>query len=79
MGMGGEGGGGDEMVTARLLTNCSNTLCNIHANAKENIARTCAKQKVGYFVMAHLVYIYICKICMCVCVYVHARACVGWY
>jgi len=29
------GGGGREMETARLLTNCSNTLHNIHTNARE--------------------------------------------
>jgi len=40
------------MVTARLLTNCSNTLCNIHTNARENITRTRAKQKAGYFFVA---------------------------
>jgi len=43
------------MVTARLLTNCSNTLCNIHTNARENITRTRAKRKAGYFFMAHSV------------------------
>jgi len=41
------------MVTAQLLTNCSNTLCNIHTNACENITRTCAKSKMGYFFVAH--------------------------
>jgi len=41
------------MVTARLLTNCSNTLRNIHTNARENITRTRAKQKAGYFFVAH--------------------------
>ena len=34
------------MVTARLLTKCSNTLHNIHTNAGENIT-TCAKRKAG--------------------------------
>jgi len=32
-----------------LLTNCSNTLRNIHTNARENITRTRAKRKSGYF------------------------------
>jgi len=41
------------MVTARLLTKCSNTLRNIHTNARENITRTCAKRKAGYFFVAH--------------------------
>jgi len=39
-------------VTARLLTNCSNTLHSIHTNARENITRTRAKQKVSYFFVA---------------------------
>ena len=43
------------MVTARLLTNCSNTLHNIHTNARENITRTRAKRKAGYFFVAHSV------------------------
>jgi len=43
------------MVTARLLTNCSNTLRNIHINARENITRTRAKRKAGYFFVAHTV------------------------
>ena len=47
------------MVTARLLTNCSNTLRNIHTNARENIARTRAKRKAGYFFVAHPVFIYL--------------------
>ena len=50
-------GGGGEMVTARLLTNCSNTLRNIHTNARENITRTRAKRKAGYFFMAHSVFV----------------------
>ena len=37
------------MVTARLLINCSNTLRKIHTNARENITRTRAKRKTGYF------------------------------
>jgi len=41
------------MVTARLLTNRSNTLHNIHTNTRENITRICAKRKVGYFFVAH--------------------------
>ena len=44
------------MVTARLLTNCSNTLRNIHTNARENITRTRAKRKAGYFFVAHSVH-----------------------
>jgi len=44
------------MVTARLLTNCSNTLRNIHNNARENSTRTRAKRKAGYFFVAHSVY-----------------------
>jgi len=43
------------MVTARLLTNCSNTLYNIHTTAKENITRTRAKRKAGYSFVAHSV------------------------
>jgi hypothetical protein len=43
-------------VTARLLTNFSNTLRNIHTNARENITRTRPKRKAGYFIMAHPVY-----------------------
>jgi len=43
------------MVTARLLTNCSNTLRNIHTNARENITWTRAKRKAGYFFGAHSV------------------------
>jgi hypothetical protein len=42
-------GGGREMVRARLLTNCSNTRRNIYTSAKENITRTRAKRKAGYF------------------------------
>ena len=41
------------MVTARLVTNCSNTLRNIHTNARENITRTRAKRKAGYIFVAH--------------------------
>jgi len=37
------------MMTARLLTNCSNTQCNIHTNTRENITRKHAKRKAGYF------------------------------
>jgi hypothetical protein len=48
-------GGGREMVTARLLTNCSNTLRNMHTNARENITRTYAKRKAGYFFVAYFV------------------------
>ena len=44
------------MVTARLLTNCSNIGRNIHTNAKENITSTRAKRKAGYFLVAHSVY-----------------------
>jgi hypothetical protein len=43
------------MVTARLLTNCSNTLHNIHTNARENIT-TRAKRESGYFFVAHSVF-----------------------
>ena len=50
------------MVTARLLTNCSNTLRNIHTNATENITRTRAKRKGGYFVVAHPVVCHSCVI-----------------
>jgi uncharacterized membrane protein len=57
------------VVTAGLLTNCSNTLRNIHTNAKENITRTLAKQMAGYFFVAHLV-----CVCMCVC----ASTCARW-
>ena len=35
------------MVTARLLSNCSNTLRNTHTNARENIGRTLVKRKAG--------------------------------
>ena len=48
-------GGGEEMVTARLLTNCSNIQRNIHTTARENIARTLAKGKAGYFFVAQSV------------------------
>ena len=41
------------MVTARLLTNCSNTLPNMHTNVRQNITRTRAKRKAGYFFVAH--------------------------
>jgi hypothetical protein len=44
------------MVTARLLINYSNTLSNIHTNARENTTRTRAKRKAGYFFVAHSVY-----------------------
>jgi len=43
------------MVPARLLTNCSNTLRNIHINARDNITRTRAKRKAGQFCVAHSV------------------------
>jgi len=46
---------GAEMVTARLLTDCSDTLCDVHTNARENITRTRAKRKAGYFFVAHSV------------------------
>jgi len=45
------------MVTARLLVNCSNTLRNINTNATENITGKRAKRKAGYFFVAHSVYI----------------------
>ena len=35
------------MLTARLLTNCSDTLRNIHTYARENITRTRAKTEGG--------------------------------
>jgi len=41
------------MVTARLFIICSNTLRNIHTNVRENIKRTCAKRKAGYFFVVH--------------------------
>ena len=41
------------MVTARLLANCSNTLCNINTNTRGNIRSTRAKWKAGYFFVAH--------------------------
>jgi len=47
-----------DMVTARLLTNCSNTLRNIHTNARENITKTRAKRKAGYFFVAHSVFLH---------------------
>ena len=47
------------MVTALLLTNCSNTLRNVRTNARENIRRTRAKWKAGYFYLAQSVNIYI--------------------
>ena len=47
--------GGGEMVTARLLTDCSNALRNIYTNARENITRTREKWKAGYFFLAHSV------------------------
>jgi len=37
------------MLTAGLLTNCSNTLRNIHTNVREDTTRKRAKRKVGYF------------------------------
>jgi len=43
------------MMTARLLTNCSNTLRIIHTNDRENITTTRAKRKAGYFFVAHSV------------------------
>ena len=51
------------MVTARLLTNCSNTLRNIHTNARVKITRRGAKRKADYFFVAHPVKAkYICNI-----------------
>ena len=44
-----------KVVTARLLTNCSNTLRNIHTNGRENITWARAKRKAGYFFVAHSV------------------------
>ena len=43
------------MVTARLLTNCSNTPRIIHTNARENITRILPKRKAGYFFVVHTV------------------------
>jgi len=43
------------MVTARLLTDCSNTQRNMHTNARENITKTRAKRKAGNFFGAHSV------------------------
>jgi len=40
-------------VTARLLTDCSNTLRNVHTNARQNITRRRAKRKAGYLFVAH--------------------------
>jgi len=40
------------METAGQLTDCSNTLGNMHTNARENITRTYAKRKAGYFFVA---------------------------
>ena len=51
---GGVGRGG-EIVTTRLLNNCSDTLRNIHTNAGENVTKTRAKRKAGYFFVAHSV------------------------
>ena len=51
------------MVTARLLTKCSNTLHNIHTKARKNITRTRAKWKAGYFFVAHLV-LFTCAYCI---------------
>jgi len=50
------------MVTARLLTNCSNAPPNIHTNARENITRTRAKRKAGYFFVTHPVVCHFCVI-----------------
>ena len=47
------------MVTARLLTKCSNTLRNIHTNARENVTRTRAKRKAGYFFVGHSVHVHL--------------------
>jgi len=41
------------MATARLLTNCSDTLRNIRTNTRQNITRTRAKRKADYFFVAH--------------------------
>jgi hypothetical protein len=46
------------MVTARRLTNCSNTLRNIHTNAREDITRTRVKRWAGYFSVAHPLFEY---------------------
>jgi len=54
-GKGGRVGGERKMKTTRLFTDCSNTLRNIHINATENITRTRAKRKAGYFFVAHSV------------------------
>ena len=35
------------------MTNCSNTLHNTHVNTRQNITRTRAKRKAGYFSVAH--------------------------
>ena len=43
------------MVTERLLTNCSDTLRNKHTNARENITSTRSKRKAGCFFVAHSV------------------------
>ena len=51
------------MVRARLLTNCSGTLRDIHTNARENITRTRAKPKAGYFFVAHPVFPYLYHTC----------------
>ena len=44
-----------KVVTAQLLTKCSNTLRDIHTKASENITRTRAKRKAGYFFVVHSV------------------------
>ena len=44
-----------KVVRARLLTNGSNNLGNVHTNGRENITRTHAKRKAGYFFVARSV------------------------
>jgi len=61
------------MVTARLLTDCSDTPHNIHINTREYITRTRAKRKVGYFLEAHPVFLY--AFCMYSSGYVSFRLC----
>jgi len=44
---GGEKGGGREMVTARLLTNCSNTLRNIHTKRQREYHKDTCQTEGG--------------------------------
>ena len=46
---------GEEMVTARLLTVQTLYAIHEHTNARQNITRTLAKRKAGYFFVANSV------------------------